>query len=104
MTPPIESFPASHLRYRIQVTAQGKRRKRTLDLAQCELMELVQYSCHLEGRPPSKPLVVCDPIVRLFRKLVPHGNPVLSTCGLMTTRCGEQCLVETTALETVRQA
>ena len=69
MTPPIESFPATELPYRIQLTAQGKRRKGgTLDLANCELMELVQYSCHLEGRERATAVIKCEPIVRVFRR------------------------------------
>ena len=69
MTPPIESFPASELEYRIQMTAQGRRRKRDVDLAKCKLRELVQYACHPEESESSEqPVIHCKQIVRLFRQ------------------------------------
>ena len=68
MAPPIEAFPASELPWRVQVTAQGKRRKgEAIDLRKCELFELVQYDCRVDERQPKAP-VKCYPVVRLFRK------------------------------------
>ena len=68
MAPPTEAFPASQLPYRVQITAQGKRRKgEAVDLKKCELLELVQYSCRVEDKRPGQP-ARCYPIVRLFRK------------------------------------
>ena len=69
MAPPVESFPAWQLPVRVQYTPDGKRRKTPVDLRDCELKEMVQYACELKGtrtNPRSK--VVCEPIVRLFRR------------------------------------
>lgn len=80
MAPPIETFPASQLPSRVQFAANGKRRKGDeIKLEDCELMEMVQYSCKLEGE--KKDVVRCRPIVKLFRK------------------CAGDLVVETTALE-----
>ncbi|KAI4223453.1 MAG: hypothetical protein L6R36_005419 [Xanthoria steineri] len=80
MAPPIETFPASQLPYRIQAAANGKRRKgKEINLNECELMEMVQHSCWLEG--VKQDLTVCKPIVKLFR------------------RCAGGLVVETTAWE-----
>jgi len=82
MTPPIESFPASELYYRVQSTVQGRRRKKDVDLTRCQLRELVQYACHLEKSVLSEqPVIQCRQIVRLFRQ------------------CEDGLVVETTALE-----
>lgn len=70
MTPPIESFPASELPVRVQLTTQGRLRKNPINLAKCDLMEVLQYSCHLEGKRPETAIVKCEPIVRLFRRFV----------------------------------
>ena len=68
MAPPTEAFPASELPYRVQITAQGKRRKGgDIDLRKCELLELVQYDCRVDQRQAKAP-VKCYPIVRLFRR------------------------------------
>jgi hypothetical protein len=66
MTPPIEVFPASQLPYRVMVTVDGKRRKGpTIDLLRdCELKEISQYKCY----PDQRNRVVCEEVVRLFRK------------------------------------
>jgi hypothetical protein len=79
MAPPPHPFPVSHLpqrtHTRLSNTGHPKPRKlaRDFDLARdCELMELVQYSCtpwqemmalQLEGRQQE-----CWPVVRLFRR------------------------------------
>lgn len=42
-----------------------------MDLKKCELKELIQYECELDGPkqdPRSK--VVCEPVLRLFRRYV----------------------------------
>jgi hypothetical protein len=69
MAPMVESFPASQLESRIQYVPNGRRRKPPVDLKDCELKELLQYHCDLNG-PPNDPRsrVVCEPILRLFRK------------------------------------
>lgn len=71
MAPPTEEFPATLLPHRVQVTPDGRRRKGgDIDLKKCELLEMVQYSCTVEGEQTrrSKQPVKCYPIVRLFRK------------------------------------
>ena len=70
MAPPIEAFPASEIHHRINVLPNGKRRKGgDIDLSRCELLELVQYSCHLQGDRKSRDAVIrCEPVVKLFRK------------------------------------
>lgn len=69
MAPLVESFPASQLASRIQYVPNGQRRKPPVDLKDCELKELLQYHCDLNG-PKSDPRssVECEPILRLFRK------------------------------------
>lgn len=82
MTAPVEAFPAWQLPVRVQFTPDGKRRKIPVDLRQCKLKEMVQYACELQGTPGNpKSKVVCEPIVRLFR------------------RCANGLTVETTAIE-----
>lgn len=67
MTPPIETFPASQVPSRIQIAANGKLRKGDkIKLEDCELLEMVQYSCWLEGK--RQDIIKCRPIVKLFRK------------------------------------
>jgi hypothetical protein len=72
MTPPIESFPATELPLRLPVTNQGKFRKKSIDLNRCPLEELLQYNCELKqsGELNKKATVVCEEVVRLFRRLV----------------------------------
>lgn len=51
----------------------GRRRKGDLDLKDCELLELTQFDCFVEERAQKKKQqnqIVCDPIVRLFRRYV----------------------------------
>ncbi|KAL9022028.1 MAG: hypothetical protein Q9185_000769 [Variospora sp. 1 TL-2023] len=80
MAPPIETFPASEVPVRVQTAANGKRRKGDkIKLEDCELLEMVQYSCWLEGK--KQDVTKCRPIVKLFRK------------------CAGGLIVETTALE-----
>ncbi|KAJ5593944.1 uncharacterized protein N7459_000152 [Penicillium hispanicum] len=67
---------------------QEKRRKgEQVNLKECPLLEMMQYSCN----PPSEEIpqpgvIVCKPVVRLFR------------------RCAGGLTVETTSWERVRQA
>ena len=71
MAPLVEAFPASELQSRINNLPTGKRRKSPVDLENCELKELSQYFCNLNGAeedPRSK--VVCQEFVRSFRKYV----------------------------------
>ena len=79
MAPPVERWPATELPVRIQGDVVGKRRKLLarqrgeIDLEKCELLEMVQYSCIVEGatdaeRHRKDARVVCTPIERLFRR------------------------------------
>ena len=64
MGPPVESFPTSELAMRVNILPNGRRRKGgDIELSRCELLELVQYSCHLKGD-----VIQCEPIVKLFRR------------------------------------
>lgn len=69
MAPIIEAFPPWQLGQRVNLTTAGKTRKDPVDLEKCALKELVQYECQLKG-PKENPrsVVVCAPIVRLFRR------------------------------------
>lgn len=70
MAPPIEAFPASELAWRVHTLPNGKRRKgEDIDLSKCELLELVQYSCHpKKGYSLCQAVIQCQPVVKLFRK------------------------------------
>lgn len=69
MAPPVEVWPASELQDRVQVTMTNRRRKDKIDLGKCELLEMVQYDCHIkDGGVNRLAPVECSPVVRLFRK------------------------------------
>lgn len=70
MAPPVETFPASELAWRVNTLPNGKRRKGgDIDLSKCELLELVQYACHLkQGERLGQDVIQCAPVVKLFRK------------------------------------
>ena len=64
MGPPVQSFPTEELEARVNILPNGRRRKGgDVELNGCELMELVQYSCELNGS-----VIQCQPIVKLFRR------------------------------------
>jgi hypothetical protein len=63
MTPPIEIFPASELPDRVQITMHNRLRKQEVRLEDCKPLEMIQYSCYLDGD-----IVKCEPVVRLFRR------------------------------------
>lgn len=70
MPPLVEAFPASELAERINRLPSGKTRKPGVsDLKDCELKELIQYHCDLDGpQKDPKSKVVCKPFLRLFRQ------------------------------------
>ncbi|KAF2169936.1 hypothetical protein M409DRAFT_19553 [Zasmidium cellare ATCC 36951] len=80
MPPLVEAFPASSLASRINHLPSGKTRKPAVsDLTKCELRELIQYHCDLEGpREDPKSRVVCQPFLRLFRQCA-NGMTVETT-------------------------
>jgi hypothetical protein len=68
MAPPVESWSARELADRVQVTAEGRRRKDRIELEKCDLLQMVQYECSvLDGGRPGAP-VMCRPVERLFRR------------------------------------
>ena len=74
MAPLAEAFPPSRLEEHIQHLPSGKKRKPPVDLTKCELKEMVQYHCDLDGpREDPRSRVVCEPVLRLFRKYVFKG-------------------------------
>ena len=84
MAPPENTFPISELEQRVRsVTTNFKEKSRKLprdfDLKRdCELFELVQYSCStidqmyekFKKNPQGQNRMECFPFVRLFRRLV----------------------------------
>ncbi|KAK6441827.1 hypothetical protein LTR95_001936 [Oleoguttula sp. CCFEE 5521] len=69
MAPLTAAFPPSKLEAQVQYLPNGKRRKQPVNLKECELKELVQYMCDLDGpKEDPKSKVQCEPILRLFRK------------------------------------
>ncbi|KIW61540.1 hypothetical protein PV05_01651 [Exophiala xenobiotica] len=87
MAPPEHPFPVSALEQRVQYhTVDFKEKSRKLgdfDLKRdCQLLELVQYSCttpeeqaeRLLANPGSEPRMECHPFVRLFRRCEKKGK------------------------------
>ncbi|EZF14331.1 hypothetical protein H112_06148 [Trichophyton rubrum D6] len=73
MAPQVESWPATELPQRLQSYHVGYRAKARkggpIDLAQCPLYELTQYSCNPPDAGPPEPGVVrCTTFTRLFRR------------------------------------
>lgn len=78
----------------------GKRRKgEPIDLYKCELLEFVNYACHLKGdRGSPQAIIQCQPLVKLFRKYV-YVSLELRIKLIVCKRCAGGLMVETTALE-----
>ncbi|OCT52883.1 hypothetical protein CLCR_10943 [Cladophialophora carrionii] len=88
MAPPEHVFPVSDLDHKVHghtVNYKEKSRKLPQDFdlkRDCELMELVQYSCTTPNQQIERalasgsrtPRMECFPIVRLFRKCVKGGK------------------------------
>ncbi|KAK5133773.1 hypothetical protein LTR08_007423 [Meristemomyces frigidus] len=69
MAPLTETFHPARLQQHVQSLPDGKARKPPVDLKQCQLKELVQYECDLDGPGDDrKSRVICKPILRLFRQ------------------------------------
>ncbi|KAL3432711.1 hypothetical protein BDV09DRAFT_197476 [Aspergillus tetrazonus] len=91
MAPLVPLFDVEKLPEHVNIVTknfhQEKRRKGgAVDLEKCKLMEMVQYSCNPPPKPPGPGVVVCNQVVRLFRK------------------CADGLTVETTSWEPLRQA
>lgn len=79
MPPPTALFPATALPQQIQVSETSHVRKPPLDrkvakgspnirLEECELLEMVQYTCGVEEPKKAGSLVTCWEVERLFRR------------------------------------
>lgn len=73
MSPPVERWSAAELPVRAKATMQGRRRKGVIELEKCELFEMLQYSCVVEGQTDAErhsrdARVVCRPVERWFRR------------------------------------
>ena len=69
MAPLVEAFPPSRLEQYVQRKPDGKVRKPAVDLKDCDLREMIQYFCDLDGpKGDPKSKVVCEPVLRQFRK------------------------------------
>lgn len=70
MAPFVETFPASALPFRSEITEKNKRRKDFSgeNLKGCDLLEMLQYDCGIEGPVTRGSVVICRPVVRLFRR------------------------------------
>ncbi len=103
MAPPVEVFPANQLQDRVQVTTKNRRRKKPIDLKNCDLMEMVQYSCEVEKDERGRAVIKCEPLVRLFRKWVYsfgwRRTNALTQANYGQRRCADGLSVEVTALE-----
>lgn len=73
-----------------------------VDLRNCELLEMVQYSCRLDRGPGREAMISCKPIMRLFRRWA-TALDLLYNLYIMTLieyfRCKNELVVETTAFE-----
>lgn len=75
MAPLVPIFPTEALPERVNVVYRGWKEKRRkgpqIDLDKCELREMLQYSCNPpQDGIPSPGVVVCKPVLRLFRRYV----------------------------------
>lgn len=72
MAPPVVSFPAADVAAHAQLDATGRKRKLegggNVDLGGCELLSMVQYSCHVDTPHVAGGKVRCFPVERLFRR------------------------------------
>lgn len=75
MAPIIQTHPASDLPHQVNIVNknfQEKRRKGpAIDLKDCPLYEMTQYSCNPPDEGvPQRGVITCKPMVKLFRKYV----------------------------------
>ncbi|KKZ67308.1 hypothetical protein EMCG_07008 [[Emmonsia] crescens] len=78
MSPLTQPFPTSNLPAAIQTTTKNfqetARKPPALNLSQCALMEMVQYSCNPPEKGPPQGstsgggVIECESVVRLFRR------------------------------------
>ena len=53
-----------------------------VDLRNCELLEMVQYSCRLDRGPGMEAMISCKPIMRLFRRWATAFDLLYNSCIL----------------------
>lgn len=79
-----------------------------VDLRNCELLEMVQYSCRLDRGPGREAMISCKPIMRLFRRWATafdllYNLYIMKVLTNMTLieyfRCKNELVVETTVFE-----
>ncbi|KAI6821261.1 hypothetical protein KC332_g9340 [Hortaea werneckii] len=69
MAPMVETFHPARLQQHAQYLPNGKARKPSVELKDCELKELIQYECNLQGpRDSPRSKIVCEPVLKLFRQ------------------------------------
>jgi len=68
--PPLRVLPLASLQQHVNTTEKGKTRKQPVQLEDCKLMEMTQYTCDIKGRYSKDAEVWCKPMLRLFRRLV----------------------------------
>ncbi|PGH00339.1 hypothetical protein GX51_05837 [Blastomyces parvus] len=77
MSPLTQSFPTSALASAVQTTTKNfqetARKPPGVNLSECALMEMVQYSCNPPEKGPPQgptggPVIECESVVRLFRR------------------------------------
>ncbi|KAI7158286.1 hypothetical protein KC349_g5001 [Hortaea werneckii] len=69
MAPMVETFPPARLQQHAQYLPNGKARKPSVELKDCDLKELIQYECELRGpRESPRSKIVCEPVLRFFRQ------------------------------------
>lgn len=79
MAPMVETFPPARLQQHAQYLPNGKARKPSVELKDCELKELIQYECELRGpRESPRSKIVCEPVLRLFRQYVSRAGMALA--------------------------
>jgi hypothetical protein len=100
MAPLVPVFSAETLPEHVNITQrnfQDKRRKGPdINLKECALLEMIQYSCNPpSGEIPQPGVITCKPVVRLFRRcaggltvettswerLAPESSQTLSSTG-----------------------
>lgn len=73
MSPPCHAFSVEQLSDKVQEDVKGKRRKldgnaKHVDLSACELLEMPQFKCDVEKPVTAESRVVCQEVVRSFRR------------------------------------
>jgi len=66
--PPLRVLPQASLQQYVNTTEKGKARKPPVQLEDCKLMEMTQYTCDIKGRYSKDAEVWCKPMLRLFRR------------------------------------